>query len=183
MPKGKKKKERYWRIDQVDSLFQVASQSSLILYRSGAHRGRQIYADLFLSVFDTRCTTGPKARGIKSCLPPPWYVSQSRPTPRSTLSSIDSLYPPDHNFKLMDVPTSRFWNTESTWLSLKRAANECDFTTLDYLEQTYRVRVFRVKQILVLCINLTVIRDLPIKIKGNSVTLYRQNIGVDQRWY
>lgn len=58
------------------------SQSSLILYRSGVHRGRQIYADLFLSALDTRCTTGPKARGIKNSCLPTRRVYRSRPTPR-----------------------------------------------------------------------------------------------------
>lgn len=39
------------------------------------------------------------------------YV-QTRPTPRRALSSVDSLYLLDHNFELMDVPTSLFWDTE-----------------------------------------------------------------------
>jgi len=38
------------------------------------------------------------------------YIYQTRPTPRRALSTTDSLYLLDHNFELMDVPTSQFCN-------------------------------------------------------------------------
>lgn len=80
--------------DQVDSLFHKGrAQSSLILYRSGAHRGRQIYADLFLSASDTRCTARIEGQShIKSFFA---FLLRIRLDLRH-LSAVDSLYPLDH---------------------------------------------------------------------------------------